>query len=585
MPVESVAEGTGAEAVARVLAKLGVPVIFGVPGTQSMDLLEATRVHGLRLIVPTHELAAAFMAQGYARTNGTVGVLFLIPGPGVAYSVAAIAEARHDSAALLVITTAPRRIPGTHFGLQDIDQLSLLRGITKAFLNVTDRQQLAARVAEAYSLAGSGEPGPVVVEIAPELLLERAAYDDLAWIATTHLDCESVDTGKLTNLVEELGNVRRPLLFLGQGASDGAKSARGIAERLGCPVVTTCSGRGIMSEAHPLVLVFDRGRGGPELLNELLERADLVLAVGCKWTHNGSSGYQMHIPSSKLIRVDASPEVVAGNYPAVMAFVADGAKLLEQLDAALCASGVDISGWTSAELGAVRARLAEQKRIIATEDPRIGGVFGCHVEQFFRELQDVLPDDTRLVTDSGFHQFLARTYFTVQAPRGLLAPIDFQSMGFGLPAAIGAKIASPSSETVAVIGDGGFLMSGMEILTAIREGIDLTIAVFVDGHYGLIRSHQVGRYGRATGDQVLLPDLAIFAAAVGARHHRFEPGQVEALRGFFGQKGVRLLEVPLGDSAVVRAAAAGRAVGGVLRRRLGARRIGWMKSILSKLKR
>jgi acetolactate synthase I/II/III large subunit len=568
----SASSATGASVVSRSLRSLGVRVAFGLPGTQNMDLLEAFHAASIRFVCATHELGAAFMANGYYRASGRPAALVTIPGPGLTYAATGLAEALHDSAALLALTTSPRSTAGKKFGLQAIDQPAVAGPLVKAYLRVERASEIRSTLMEAYRRATGGEPGPVVVEFA-QGILEGPADGDPRPAEPWGESPPPLDEERVARAADMLAGSRRPLLFLGQGAASAHQEARALAERLGAVVVTTCSGRGVLPEAHPRVLALDQGRGGSGLINGLLARADAVLAVGCKWTHSGSYGYTLELPPEKLIHVDASSEVAGVNYPARVALVSDARLALEEFLRRVPERVAGEGGWDAAEIEAWKGKVASEKQSLAAHDPRPPGDDGPGVSQLVRSLQAALPR-ARFVTDSGLHQFMVRGWFEAREPRSLIAPVDFQSMGFGIAAGIGAALADPEREVVVVVGDGGFVMSGMEILTAVREGIPLVVAVFVDGGYGLIRRHQIGRYGRAPGSEVLLPDLAGFAASAGVPYLRYDPGAGDRLRGFLSRGGVRLLEVPLREPLSGRTFQVRQAVKGIARRAIGGKLLG-----------
>ncbi|HEX7049655.1 MAG TPA: thiamine pyrophosphate-binding protein [Longimicrobiales bacterium] len=567
---------SGAELLGTTLARLGVDCVFGLPGMQNLGLYEALRRGAIRTVLASQELAAAFMANGYARTSGGVGVLATVPGPGFACALTGLAEARHDSAAVLHITTPPPRASGRRHPLQALDQAAIAAPIVKGVFDIERAQEIPGVLGEAHALAVGGEPGPVLVQIAEEAVADGAPVAHEAPEPTDDRE-PPLDAAALRQAVALVGAARRPLLFAGQGAADAAAELRRLAELLGAPVLTTLSGRGILPEDHPLALGFDPARGGVDALNRLIASADLVIALGCKLGHTGSAGFRLRLPAERLIRVDAERANLDANYSArlavhgrVEAFLAD---VLRSLDAS--ARGPS-DHWGADAVAAWRARPAGTGGL---PEPAIRGIESDTPAGLFAALRRALPRDAILVTDSGLHQMLARRHFPVLAPRGLLCPSDFQSMGFGLPAAIGAALAAPERTVVAVVGDGGFTMSGLELLTAIRERLRLTVLVFNDGWLNLIRLQQYAAHGHAHATRLRNPDFETFASAVGARYIRLEgdaePRLYAAIRG----RGVTLVDVTVADSPVVRTlhakAAARETIRGWLGGRLSARLKQW----------
>jgi acetolactate synthase-1/2/3 large subunit len=279
--------------------------------------------------------------------------------------------------------------------------------------------------------------------------------------------------------------------------------------------------------------------------------SDCVVALGCKFTHAGTGNFQLKLPSDRLIHVDASEEVLGANYPARLAIHASIESFLDRLLPALKRlPGGPCGSWTRLEIEDWKKRLCVVRNTPVLE-PVFHGVKPATAGSFFSVLRQILPRNGIVVTDSGLHQGLVRRHFDVLSPRGLIVPNDFQSMGFGLPAAIGAKLAAPERPVVAVLGDGGFAMSGMELLTAVREKIPLTVIVFNDGRLNLIRLQQFQSFGSSESVDLLNPDFGTFAAAVGARYARIDGNIEQVLRTAVGSDHVTLVEVLVGDSPAI----------------------------------
>ncbi len=532
---------SGAELACAALAQAGVECVFGLPGTQTVGLYEALRRAPLRSVVATHELSAAMMANGYYRASGRIAAVLTIPGPGFTWALTGLAEAMLDSAALLHLTMQPARSPGHRFQLQALDQAAVAAPLSKACYTVDHAADLPAALAAAHAQAGAGEPGPVLVQFAREALRESAALP-----AATAPSAPPPDAAALDAVAAALAQAGRCVLFLGQGCAAAAGLATQLAETLSAAVVTTTSGRGVVAEDHPLSLGFALAGNECDTLNALVEASDLVLAIGCKFSHNGSRGFELHIAPDKLIHVDAGAAVLGANYPARHPLCADATAFLAALLPRLEAKPLG-AGFGHEEIARWRRR-AEDERDRRRVEPRIHGVEGSEPRAFFAALREALPRHGCLVTDSGQHQGLARRHFPVLCPRGLLVPTNLQSMGFGLGAAIGAGLADPARPVVALIGDGGLAMSGLELLTAVREGLRLTVIVFVDGAYGLIRMQQLAGSGHAHGTEFDGPDLAALAEAVGATHVRLQGDAQATLATAIAAPGVTLVEVRVGDS-------------------------------------
>lgn len=533
--------------------------MFGVPGTALVEVWDALRREpGIRVVRPTNELTASFMANGYARASGRTAVLCTIAGPGLTYAVSGIAEALLDSVPLVhVVDAGAGARPDGSPALQAIRQVDVLSPLVKGVVDVGSAGDVASGARAALALACAGEPGPVLLQVDVAALQGPAAGSSPSPAAS--VPSFSADT--LALVADTLLVSARPLLLVGMGAAGAAPAVTQLAESLGAPVLSTTSGRGVVSEQHPLSLAADIPGGPIEPLNQIVAQADVVLALGCKLSHNGSRGFALDLPSERLVRVDTASDALGGAYPAAHEIVGDVADVVAAL-AGMLGDADSRSEWTATELDALRERLAAS--IPTRLNPRLGPGSAA---DFFGALRRCLPERAVVATDSGLHQYLVRAHLPVLAPRTLVVPTDFQSMGFGIPAAIGAGIAT-GEQAVAVTGDGGLDIVGLELLTAVRERVPLTVIVLVDGYLGLIRVSQRARTGRETGVDISVPDLELFARSVGAGYARVDGSRAtdDVLAAALASDGVTVVEVPTGDPPDLgRLTARGRALSTVRR--------------------
>ena len=275
--------------------------MFGLPGSQDILLFETLRRSRLRTVLTTHELAAAFMANGYARVSGKVGVLITIAGPGFTYALPGLAEALLDSNPLLHIVHKPAASEEHKIALQALDQEAIARPLVKAVYKVDDVGELVPILYKAYATALSGEPGPVLLQVADAVFSQPCSGPEPAPSSTPLLPVSS--PSELEEDVRRLAASRRALNYCGQGANDPAPVLRQFSEFLQAPVVATRSARGLLPEDHPLAIVFNPEGGAVVALNRLVARSDLVLALGCKFSFNGSAGFRLRIPREKLLHV------------------------------------------------------------------------------------------------------------------------------------------------------------------------------------------------------------------------------------------------------------------------------------------
>jgi acetolactate synthase-1/2/3 large subunit len=560
---------TGADVLVAALDAVGIRHVFGLPGTQSIPLYEALRRSGIRTVLATSELGASFMANGYYRASRRVAALATIPGPGFAYAVPGIAEAHADSVAVLWIVPDVTEGDGVP-GLQGLDHESIARPITRGIVRVESCDTIGLAVAQALELATVGEPGPVLLRVPATVFSAECSPDG----GTPNVAGPNTPAaGEIAEAASLLAGAGRIVVLCGLGAVGAAEQLKRFVESRGAAVVTTPSARGVLPEDHPLSLRFEYLRDDVSALNLLLAVADRVLLLGARLGYNGTGGYRLRIPWETTIRVDANPDTAAAG-PPQLAICGDAEDVLLRLEAeSRLGEARSLGGWTASEIEEWRRRMTA---VTAVPEPLMHGMSSREPAHFFRALRRALPRDAILVTDSGLHQNLVRRYFEVNAPAGLMLPSDFQSMGFGIPAAIGARLADPGRPVIALVGDGGFAMSALELLTAVREGVPLTVIVFNDGNLNLIRLQQVTGYGRESAVAIRNPDFEALMVALGGRYVLADGDVDEVLARALGSEQPALLEVRLGDSPSVHVArlkglargATRRAIGGELYRRL-----------------
>lgn len=538
---------TGASRIVEALQSSGVRCVFGLPGTQTVELFEALRRAGLRTIIATNELAAAFMAGGWARVTGEPGILITISGPGFTWSLTGLAEARLDSVPIVhIVGTPPNDVPRS-YRQQDLKMEAIAAPLVKGCMDAELSSDPGQTVIDALLLARSGEPGPVLVQVTSDVLSRDVELPSLTTRAVPTAKRDGVEV-----VCERMKAARRPILVVGQGTNRYAAQLRQFVELVHAPLLTTPSARGVLPENHPLNIGFYPFAGNVTAANEFLKAGDIVLAIGCKLSHSDTSGFELDLPADRLVHFDASPEVIEANYPASLGAVGDAGDLFAQL----LRSSLPRSAWTDSEIETWRGRLGRRRSDFV--EPSVAGTKGGDASSFFSALRVALPDDAVLVLDSGLHQVLARRYYRVFAPCGLIMPTDLQSMGFAIPTAIGARLALPGRPVVALVGDGGFAMTALELLSAIREGISLTVIVFADGAFGQIRLQQLANYGASHGVTLRNPDFNLLAMSIGAHYEAVGNGDdiEHIVRDSVQASGVTVIEVGVRDAFPIRRAAA-----------------------------
>jgi acetolactate synthase-1/2/3 large subunit len=534
---------SGASRIVDALRAGGVECVFGLPGTQTLELFEALRESKLRTVIATNELNAAFMAGGWAKVTGNPGVLLTISGPGFMWALNGVAEARLDSVPLLHISGAPIDTPvGRRSRQQELPQAAIAAPLVKGVIEADQYSDPGLAVLDGLELACTGEPGPVLLHVSSATLrreFRRVAFSARPAAASEH--------GGFVAVCARIHASQHPIFIVGQGTNTHGKLIAELANRIGAPVLTTPSARGVLPEDSGFNVAFDPFAGDTRVVNELAQRSDLIVAIGCKLGHASTAGFELELPPARLIHIDASAEVVGANYPASLMVIADAGDALR----AILDSNPARSGWAAGEIESWRSRAAT----LAPDpwEPCIAGTAARDARNFFETLRGAIPRAAILVLDSGLHQVLARRHYRVLSPGGLIMPTDLQSMGFAIPTAIGARLASPARVVVALLGDGGFAMTALALLPAVAEGISLVVIVFVDGKFGQIRMQQLSSYGVDHGVAVENPDMELLASAVGARYELVNDGNLaDVICNAVAYAGVTIVEVIVGDTPKIR---------------------------------
>jgi acetolactate synthase I/II/III large subunit len=480
-------KATAASLVVRALEEEGVTFTFGIPGTHNIELYDALdRSVLITPVLITDEQAGSFMADGVSRSTGGVGVLNVVPGAGVTHALSGIAESFMDSVPLVVLTCGIRTDTGKAFQLHDIDQLAVLAPVTKAAWRADRPEDVYPLLRRAFALARAGTPGPVAVEIPANFYMLRHEVGDVEF-AEAPPEVPQATAAQLDEAAALLGAARHPLIYAGLGCRAATGPLRALAEALRAPVATTISGKGVFPESHPLFLWNGLGRSTPPFARDLFARCDALLAVGCRFGEVATASYGLETPAN-LVHVDINPAVPNRNVPAKVAITADAGAVLAALLGRLRARPRDggLEGEIAAGHAAVRAEWAKHP-----------GATRVAPAALFAALGEAAADAI-FTSDSGNGTFLAMEHLRLDAPGRFLAPVDYSCMGYAVPAAIGAKLASPDRDVVAIAGDGALLMTGLELLTAAAYRAGVVVCVLRDGELAQIAQFQKTMLNRAT---------------------------------------------------------------------------------------
>jgi acetolactate synthase I/II/III large subunit len=495
----------GAALVVKALEDEGIQLAFGIPGTHNIELYDAlAESSAVRTVLITDEQSAGFLADGAWRASGRMACVNVVPGAGLTHALSGIAEAFLDGIPMLVLGCGIRRDTGRAFQLHDVDQLAIAAPVTKGTFRPETGADIYPTIRRACQLARAGTPGPVMVEIPVDLYLFRHDPGGLAAPSPTEPPAQDPDAVERAARAL-LAPGARPLLYLGLGAAGAGADLVTLAETLGSPVATTISGKGVFPESHPLFAWNGFGDAAPPFVRHAVGRCNVTLAIGCRFSEVGTASYSCE-PRGDLIHVDIDPDVIGRNYPAAIAVPADAARFVAALLPHLREAPPRPAPEVVSALREGRAGLAAEQEAPGQSDRVSPG-------RLFAALQRVLGPDTVYATDSGNGTFLAMEHLVLDRPGSFLAPVDYSCMGYAVPAAIGAKLARPDRPVVALPGDGAFLMTGLELLTAANQGAAVAVFVLRDRELAQIAQFQRKAFNRPA--ESVLPDYDVGSLAEG----------------------------------------------------------------------
>ncbi|MGH8197694.1 MAG: thiamine pyrophosphate-binding protein [Steroidobacteraceae bacterium] len=490
---------TAAWLARHALEQLGIRYTFGIPGVHNTELYDQIGASdSITPVLVAHEGGGAFMADAVSRTGAGVGALLIVPAAGVTHAASGIGEAFLDGIPMIVIAGGIRRDLGRAYQLHDMDQHALLTPITKGRWRVDRHADVVPIIQEAYRLATTGEPGPVFVEIPVDLQLMPGDAGEIPGYAPPPAAAHRAGSADLARAAELLRSAEHPGIFCGWGAVDAGQELRQLAELLAAPVATTLQGLSAFPANHPLHAGFALGPAAVPASENAFRSCDCLLAIGTRFAEipTGSYGFE---PPANLIHVDINPRVFGANYPAAVALEGDARAVLAAL--------IPLLGSTPATDRASRVgtQIAADKRRYREEWLAHDSKGRVNPQRFFDALRRRLPDDGIVVADDGNHTFLVAELMPILAPRAFFSPSDFNSMGYCIPATIGAKLARPDRAVVGIVGDGAARMTGLEMATAVAQKAGVAWFVFNDGELAQIAQAQETPFNRKTC--TVLPEL------------------------------------------------------------------------------
>jgi acetolactate synthase-1/2/3 large subunit len=511
---------TGAQALIKSLEMQKVEVIFGLPGGAILPVYDPILDSSIRHILVRHEQGAGHMAEGYAHVTGRPGVAMVTSGPGATNIVTPLADAMMDSIPMVVITG---QVATTSIGtdaFQEVAITGVTMDITKHNWLITDVNDIPRVIAEAFHVATTGRPGPVLVDFPKDI-----ANQTMDWYWPQSLDELDLpgyhpqttgDSTEVRRAAELMLRAERPVLYAGGGIlkARGAEALLELATRTGIPVVTTLMGRGTFPDSHPLCLGMP-GMHGNYTAVTAMQRADLLVALGSRFDDRVTGKIAAFAPEAKIIHVDIDPAELGKVRRPDVGIVGDARIVIGQLIEALSALGLGAAGTSPAPDSAAAAKpdlgpwmtqiRVWQEQFPLTYDQVEGGAL--KPQYVLEQLRDMSPEDTIVASGVGQHQMWASQYWRFNHPYTWVNSGGAGTMGFAVPAAIGAKVGRPDKTVWAVDGDGCFQMTAQELVTASAERIPVKIAILNNAYLGMVRQWQELFYAERYSEVYLSPDL------------------------------------------------------------------------------
>ena len=531
---------TGARALVESLAKAGTEVLFGYPGGQALDIFNCLTDAKFPFVLGRHEQGCVHMADGYARSTGKPGVCLVTSGPGATNTITGLATANIDGIPLIVITgQVPMSLIGTD-AFQEADTTGVARGVSKHCFLVQSADEIPETVAEAFYIATHGKPGPVVIDIPKncQQALTAAQYPERVSLRAYHPE-SAATSSQMNRLAKLINEAKKPVIYAGGGviASGAANDVAALAHRAGIPVATTLMGLGSFDEKDPLSLRM-AGMHGTPAANWAMNEADLIIALGVRFSDRVTGKISKYAPEAKIVHVDCDPASIGKNVHAALGIVADVKDVLTTVLSRVKAAThpewiARIDGWK-------KSHPVTWKQM----HPNV-----IMPQAVMEAIDKATKGRAVMVTDVGQHQMWAAQHFRYSIPRHFLTSGGMGTMGFGIPAAIGAAIARPDHKTVAVCGDGGAQMTFEEVVCAVEHKLPVTFVIINNGCLGMVRQWQELFYGKNYSGSILtvkgrpknelleedlgydyLPDFVKLAEAHGAEAYRvIDPAKLDSV--------------------------------------------------------
>ena len=506
---------SGSELVLETLRDLGIDTIFGYPGGAVLPLYDAIyNFKGIRHILGRHEQGCLHEAEGYAKSTGKLGVAVVTSGPGATNAITGIADAMSDSVPLLVFTGQVARAGIGKDAFQEADIVGITMPITKYNYQVRETADIPRVITEAVHIATTGRPGPVVIDLPKDVSALETDF-----IYSSEIDLPSYQPTlepnemQIKKILKQLSKAKKPVLLAGGGISyaEAATELNEFAERYQIPVVTSLLGQGTIATSHPLFLGMG-GMHGSFAANIAMTEADFMISIGCRFDDRLTGNPKTFAKNAKVAHIDIDPAEIGKIIAVDIPVVGDAKKALQQLLAEPIVRN-NTEKWIE--------KVTKDKNRVRSYDKKERVV---QPQAVIERIGELTKSDAIVVTDVGQHQMWTAQYYPYQNERQLVTSGGLGTMGFGVPAAIGAKIANPDKEVVLFVGDGGFQMTNQELAILNIYKIPIKVIMLNNHSLGMVRQWQEAFYDGRTSESVFdsLPDFQLMAQAYGIKNYKFD---------------------------------------------------------------
>ncbi|MBZ2116290.1 acetolactate synthase large subunit [Streptococcus gordonii] len=505
----------GSELVLETLLELGIDTVFGYPGGAVLPLYDAIyNFKGIRHILGRHEQGCLHEAEGYAKSTGKLGVAIVTSGPGATNAITGIADAMSDSVPLLVFTGQVARAGIGKDAFQEADIVGITMPITKYNYQVRETADIPRIITEAVHIATTGRPGPVVIDLPKDV---SALETDFIYSPEVNLPSYQPtlvpNDMQIKKILKQLSKAKKPVLLAGGGISyaEASKELNEFAERYQIPVVTSLLGQGTIATSHPLFLGMG-GMHGSFAANIAMTEADFMISIGCRFDDRLTGNPKTFAKNAKVAHIDIDPAEIGKIISADIPVVGDAKKALQMLLAEPTVHN-NTEKWIE--------KVTKDKNRVRSYDKKERVV---QPQAVIERIGELTNGDAIVVTDVGQHQMWAAQYYPYQNERQLVTSGGLGTMGFGVPAAIGAKIANPEKEVILFVGDGGYQMTNQEMAILNIYKIPIKVIMLNNHSLGMVRQWQEAFYDGRTSESVFdtLPDFQLMAQAYGVKSYKFE---------------------------------------------------------------